>query len=201
MAPVKTITGRLSLWGLIALGILGSSPVMAGDDITLGHPHSIANTFGSKFYLGANLGLGFADYKKLDDSTTSGYSLFGGYHINNSLAIDLGWSNLSESSTSLLKTNTSLLHLGMLGKVPLNTDLTLYGKVGLAMWNYDLNKPFSDNFDNSTDAFFGIGADYGISDQSSVRFGLDFYNTKPNFSLSLDKEKISKFSVDLLFNP
>lgn len=200
MAPVTSIIRRLSLWGLIALGITGVTPALAADDISLSHPHSLANNFGSKFYLGANLGS--ANYKELDDSTPA-YGLFGGYHINDVLAIDLSWANIGESTASLLnfKSDSSLLHLGMLGKVPLRTDLTLYGKVGVAMWNYDLSKPFSDLNTASTDAFFGFGADYGISDQSSLRFGLDFYSMKPDFTLSMDREKVSKFSVDLLFKP
>jgi hypothetical protein len=200
MTPAKTITGRLLIWGVITLGIVGTTPVIAGDNNAFSRPHGFANTFGSKFYLGANLGLGFANYKEVNDSA-SAYSLFGGYHINDALDIDMGWANMGDPSGSLFKSDTSLMHLGMLGKVPLRTDLTLYGKIGLAMWNYDMSKPFSDNFDASTDTFFGFGADYGISDQSSVRFGLDFYRTKPDFSLSMDKEKISKFSVDLLFKP
>lgn len=183
--------------GAICLGLVidASTPVLAADDIKISRPHSMKSNMTSNFYLGANLG--YSKYKEIDDSAAA-YGLFGGYHINEVLAIDVSWTDLGEASDSTAKADTSLFQLGMLGKVPVRTDLTLFGRIGLAMWNYDLSEPFSDS-DNDTDAFIGFGADYNISGQSAVRFGLDFYSMKPDF-LS-ERENISEFSIGIMFSP
>lgn len=185
------------LSGAICVGIIADAgtPVYAADDINISHPHRIGSNPSSNFYLGANLG--YSKYKEINDSAAA-FGLFGGYHINEVLAIDVGWTDLGEATDSDAKADSSLLQLGMLGKFPVRTDLTLFGRVGLAMWDYDLSQPFSDS-DSDTDAYFGFGADYSFSGQSAVRFGLDFYSMKPNF-LS-DRENISEFSIGILFSP
>lgn len=185
------------LSGAICIGVIADAgtPVMAADDITISRPHRMGTNTSSNFYVGANLG--YSKYQEIDDSAAA-FGLFGGYHINEILAIDVSWTDLGEASDSSATADTSLIQLGMLGKVPVRTDLTLFGRVGLAMWNYDLSEPFSDS-DNDTDAFIGFGADYSINGRSAVRFGLDFYSMKPDF-LS-ERENISEFSIGIMFNP
>lgn len=180
----------------LGLAMLASTPVLAADDITISRPHRLGTNASSNFYVGANLG--YSKYKVVDDSTAA-YGLFGGYHINEVLAVDVSWTDLGEASDAGEKSDASLLQLGMMGKVPVRTDLTLFGKIGLAMWDYDFSDPISSYNDSNTDAFIGFGADYSISGQSAVRFGLDFYSMKPDF-LS-ERDNISEFSIGILFRP
>lgn len=200
---MKKIVTAGFLSGIIGLGIIAdaSSPVFAADNISIHRPHSMTSNLGSNFYVGANLG--YSKYQEIDDSAAS-YGLFGGYNVNEILAIDIGWTNLGEASDSDARADTSLFQLGMLGKVPVRTDLTLFGKVGLAMWDYDLSQPFSDS-DSSTDAYIGFGADYSINGRSAVRFGLDFYSMNLDLSNGLssfsDTENVSEFSIGILFKP
>lgn len=188
------------LGGAVCLGIFAdTTTAWAADDITVSRPHRASTNLSSNFYVGANLG--YSRYQEIDDSAAA-YGLFGGYHINEVLAIDVGWTDLGEASDSGDKAESSLFQLGMLGKVPVRTDLTLYGRIGLAMWDYDFKRdPFSDS-DSNTDAFIGFGADYSISGQSAVRFGVDFYSMKLDLAGGApDKENVSEFSIGILFRP
>jgi hypothetical protein len=182
-----------------ALALSAVVPAYAADDITISRPHRMASSLSSKLYFGASLG--YANYKEVDDSSAA-YGLFGGYHINEVLAVDVGWSSLGEATENSVSADVSVFHLGLLGKIPMRTDLTLFGKLGLANWDYDLSGTTPSGSDSDVDAFIGLGADYNINGQSAVRFGLDLYSMKPTIgNVTLPKERISVFSVGFSFSP
>jgi len=184
--------------GLIVLVIFMATgaPVLAADDSVISRPYSLKYNLTSNFYLGANLG--YSRYKQVEDTTTT-YGLFGGYHINDVLAIDIGWTDLGDASNPETRSDSTLFQLGMTGKIPVRNDLTLFGKVGFSMWDYDLSKPIDSYSDSNTDAFIGFGADYNFDGQSAVRFGLDFYSLRPDFLT--ERENISEFSIGISFKP
>ncbi|WP_455199092.1 outer membrane beta-barrel protein [Kaarinaea lacus] len=214
----NTFTAGL-LSGAICLMAASSTTVLASDDASRHQPMRLGTNISSNFYLGANLGIsnysyssmgysriGFAsqDYSQSRefDSSTTGYGMFGGFHVNDILSIDVSWMDLGEATDPNTTVDTSLLQLGMQGKVPVRSDLMLYGRVGVNMWNYDINAPTYD-FENNADAYFGIGADYNINGRPALRFGLDFYSLDLDLSNGsfLDKDKVSEFSIGIMFNP
>lgn len=183
-------------FALGALSLFSLAPAHAASDIMISRPHS-AN-MASNIYLGANLGN--ARYDKANDSSAA-FGIFGGIHINEILAVDLGWADLGEASSGTSKVEISVLQVGLLGKFPLKTSLSMFGKVGLARWTYDLSTPADSSSDDNIDVYFGLGVDYHISGHSAVRFGADFYNMKPTISnVSLPKENVSLFSIGYIFN-
>jgi len=199
MKPVKphrTRNTTFSALALSALSFASIAPLYAASDIMITRPHSASMS--SNVYLGANLGN--AKYDKASDSSAS-FGIFGGIHINEILAIDLGWADLGEVTSTASKTEVSVLQVGLLGKFPVKTGLSMFGKVGLARWTYDFSSTALSGSDDDINVYFGLGVDYHISGHSAVRFGADFYNVKPTISnVTLPKENISLFSIGYIFN-
>ena len=178
----------------VILGSITSAP--AADDIVVSHPNQ--GFLSHSLYLGA--GLGNASYDELNDSDVA-FSLFGGIDINEVLAVEAGWTDLGEASKGGNKTSADTLSVGILGKLPLSTDISLFGKVGMARWNYDATISGVSDSASSTDLYYGFGANYDISGQSSVRFGLDLYSMKPGISGISSRDDINMFFVGFTYRP
>jgi OOP family OmpA-OmpF porin len=184
---MKQTTLAVSLCGILTL--VTNVTALAADDITITRPeHSMA----SRLYLGASFGS--AQYDNADDSSAA-FSLFGGYHLNEVLALDLSYNDLGKAENGGVKTEASAFSLGVLGKLPLKNDLTLFGKVGLSSWDLDITPGPSDS---DIDVSYGLGADYDISGTTAVRFGVDFYSL--NGANNID-EDISVFSIGFVYKP
>lgn len=180
-----------TLCGVLVLG--AAAPALAANDITISRPHRMSSSMASNMYFGAHLAN--AQYKEADDSSTA-YSFFGGYHLNEVLAIDAAYTDFGKAENNSAKIEATAFSLGILGKVPVKTGLTFFGKVGLASWNADISPGSSS--ESGTDVYFGIGADYDISGTSAVRFGLDRYTLSGNNN---SDEDITSFSVGFIFKP
>lgn len=189
---MKKPTLAVSLCGVLAYG--ANAPAYAADDILVTRPHSSA----ANLYVGGSIGN--ARYKEMDDNSAS-LSLFGGYHINEVLAVEGGWSDLGEAESKGAKGSAKALSLGIMGKVALKTDLTLFGKAGLAMWDFDFKSTGIDDSDSNTDPYFGLGMDYSITGNTSVRFDWNRYSMDSKFGSSSLDETISNFSVGIIFRP
>lgn len=182
----KTLTKNIV--GAFALCITSAiaTPALSAGDITISTPHRMPGNMASNLYFGAQLAN--ASYKETDDSSAA-FGLFGGYHLNEVLAIEAAYNDFGEAEKGGVKVEASALSLGMVGKLPVRTDFTLFGKVGLAAWDIDVSPgTFSDS---GTDVYFGIGADYDIGGTSAVRFGIDTY--------AMDDEDITSFSIGFMY--
>ena len=182
-----------TLCGVLVLG--AAAPALAANDITISRPHRMSSSMASNMYFGVYLAN--AQYKEADDSSAA-FSLFGGYHLNEVLAIDVAYTDFGEAEKNSIKTEATAFSLGILGKVPVRTDLTFFGKVGLASWDADVSSGSLSDSDSGTDVYFGIGADYDIGGTSAVRFGVDRYTL--NGSDNSD-EDITSFSIGFIFKP
>lgn len=192
---MKTPTLAVSLCGVLAFG--ANAPAYAADDIMISRPHSNS----ANLYVGGSIGN--AQYSEIDDNSAS-LSLFGGYHINEVLAVEGGWSSLGEAESKGSKADVSALSLGVMGKVALKTDLTLFGKAGLARWDFDFSStsPALSDSDSDIDPYFGLGLDYSITGNTSVRFDWNRYSMEPTIDgTTLDTENINNFSVGIIFRP
>lgn len=175
------------LAGTCALCI--TTPAFAADDITISKPHRMSSNMASNFYAGAQLA--YASYKEVDDNSAA-FGLFGGFHLNEVLAVEAAYNDFGEAEKGGVKAEASAFSLGLMGKLPLKTDLTLFGRVGLAAWDIDL----SPGSDSGTDVYFGIGADYDISGTAAVRFGIDAYSLNGDID-----EDITAFAIGFIFKP
>jgi len=165
---MRTKTAIATLYGALALS--AAAPAFSANDITISRPHSMSSNMLSNIYLGVQLGN--ASYSELNDSGPS-YGFFGGVHLNEVLALDIAYNGFGEAEDAGVKLDASAFSLGILGKLRIRTDLTVFGKVGLAAWDAD-GKPGATS-DSGTDVYFGAGVDYDINGNSAVRFGIDRY--------------------------
>lgn len=184
---LKTLLGTCALCLTSAI----ATPTFAAGDIIVSTPHRMSGNMTSSLYFGAQLAN--ASYKEADDSSAA-FGLFGGYHLNEVLAVEAAYNDFGKAGKTSTKEEASAFSLGMLGKLPIKTDLTLFGKVGLSAWNNDISPSSSDS---GTDVYFGIGADYDIGGRSAVRFGIDRYKMGGD---TID-ENITSFSIGFMFKP
>jgi len=185
---LKTLVGTCALCLTSAI----AAPTFAAGDIIVSTPHRMSGNMASSLYFGAQLAN--ASYKEADDSSAA-IGLFGGYHLNEVLAVEAAYNDFGKAEKSGVKEEASAFSLGMLGKLPVKTDLTLFGKVGLSAWNNDISTVSSS--DSGTDVYFGIGADYDIGGRSAVRFGIDRYKMGGD---AVD-ESITSFSIGFMYRP
>jgi OOP family OmpA-OmpF porin len=184
---------RVALPTVLALST--TLPAFGADDIMISRPHSSS----ANLYLGGSIGN--ARYSELDDNSAS-FSLFGGYNVNEILSVEGNWSSLGEAENNGATADVSALSLSILGKLPLKTDLTLFGRAGLARWNFDFKSSALDDSDSDTDPYFGLGLDYNITGNTSVRFDWNRYSMEPTLGgVRQDQEDISNFSVGIIFRP
>jgi len=182
-----------NLGGIFALCITSAiaTPTFAADDITISTPHRMSGGMASNLYFGVQLAN--ANYDEVDDSSAA-FGLFGGFHLNEVLSIEAAYNDFGKAEKAGLKAEASALSLGMVGKLPIKTDFTLFGKVGLAAWDVDVSPgSFSDS---GTDVYFGIGADYDISGTAAVRFGIDKYTMSGDID-----EDVTSFSIGFMYKP
>ena len=132
------------------------------------------------------------------DTEATGFKLFAGYAFHRNFGVEVGYADLGEASYSGSFNGTPItggklqvggLDAALLARAPLGGRLTLFGKVGIFVWEAEANDtaagvPFSAKTDGS-DAFFGLGAAYAITRAAALR-------------LEAEGRKIGDDSVNLL---
>ena len=164
----------------ISTQVFAASDSGIASDIHVSHPSAGMQGF----YLGGTLGL--ASYDTMDDSDIA-FDLFAGFDLNETLSVELGWVSFGEVEKSGEALEASAFHVAMMGKLSLQSDLNLYGKLGITSWDADTTSGEISASDSGADVFLGVGIDYQVGANSSVRFGADWY--------SLDDEEIAVYSI------
>ncbi len=155
-------------------------------------------------YIGISLGSVGTDGFGVDDSE-AGLILFGGYNLTENFAVEGGYSNLGDFSSSInffgntttTNAETSALYIAAVGKMPINDKVHLRGRIGLAFWESDVSTTSnifgttSNSFDG-TDLMFGIGASYQMSNKMNLI--VDYT------SFDLDGADANSLSVGVQFN-
>lgn len=153
----------------------------------------------NQFYLGVDAGA--VSYSEMDDSSVQ-FGVYGGFAANDVVGVEIGWTKFGEATKSGTKADTDIFHGNVLGHIPLATNISAFGKVGLANWNYEFtDSSAAKTKTNGVDLTFGIGADYQITDRAGMRMGFDFYSIDPEIAPG-DKrsERLTAFSIGLRVN-
>lgn len=153
---------------VLALAAACAAPVLAAD-----------------FYVGADIGRNRFDDEGLKLNKT-GFSFFGGYIINDNIAIEAGYRSLVDGTVSAgpLKANLKAHALQLSGvfSLPVSTELSLFGRLGVNK----VKAEFSSNVgqgasDSDTKALFGVGARYAVSKEVGLR--VEFQKPASDFSV------------------
>jgi len=150
---------------------------------------SIATAGAGDTYAGISLGNASSDLSGLDIDDTIGWKVFGGYALNDVLAIEGGYTSLGDADWTLpgfalppgvsTSIETTGFEIAAVGNFPLNSQLSLFGKVGLFAWDVEISasSPSGSASDSTTgtDVFFGFGGQYEISGNLAVRASWERY--------------------------
>jgi len=154
------------------------------------------------FYAGASFGK--SDLKdactglpNCDDSDTT-LGIFGGYQFNRHFGAEIGYTDLGKASASSGAASATLEAKGLeflaVGTIPLNQQFSLYGKLGLFMWDADIRVSGPATVltsDDGTDLTIGFGARYSFTKNLAAQLQWQRYD--------LDNFDVDVISVGILF--
>ena len=163
--------------------------LLAGLFVTSLGSTSIAAAGAGDTYVGFSLGNISQDESGFDIDDTIGWKIFGGYALNDVLAIEGGYTSFGDAdwtlsgftlppgvSTSL---ETTGFEIAAVGNFPINSQFSLFGKVGLLAWDAEVSASDSSgsasDSETGTDVFFGVGGQYEISGNLAIRGSWERY--------------------------
>jgi hypothetical protein len=120
------------------------------------------NAQAQQWYVGA--GAGKFDDEVVDDSDT-GLKIFGGYTFNTHLALEAGYADFGSVGQSGVNFDQSTGYVAAVGLLPLSPQWTLFGKLGFNRWYVD----GASSNDRGTDPMYGVGIQYNLTRQISLR--------------------------------
>lgn len=137
--------------------------------------------------------IGITATSTTDDKDT-GWKAFAGYRIMKYLAVEGAYANLGEVSANIISTapvagtanvqvENEAWTISALGILPLNDKFSLFGRLGLNVWNIDASASgtgsggatYSDS-DDGTGVVYGLGAAYNLTPNLSLRAEWERYD-------------------------
>jgi OOP family OmpA-OmpF porin len=140
----------------------------------------------SGFYAGATLGAGsakftapVAGYTVENPKNKPVYGVFGGYHYNKNLAVELAYTGASYIYTTPVGGVRTLskqivIALTAVGTMPVSDAFSVFGKLGVASASSENNAAGEQNTSRFAPTF-GAGVEYKFTPNISGRFGVDVY--------------------------
>lgn len=118
------------------------------------------------------------------DSHGTGWKLYGGYAFNPNFALEAGGVRLGRLSGAGGSAKADGLYVDAVGMWPVSTDWTLLGRLGVV--NTKVSGPLGS--EHSTSAKGGLGVQYNVSRNVSVRgewerYGVKAFGEKPSVDL------------------
>ncbi|MCK5726479.1 MAG: outer membrane beta-barrel protein [Thiotrichaceae bacterium] len=163
---------------LISLLLISTIASAQSDPLSFKNPFTpkSSNAGGNPVYVGGSIGSATADDFCTSGSSCSdsdiGWKAFAGYDVNNLLAIEAGYSSLGKMKSGSTTSEVSGFELAAVGKMALNNQVGIFGKAGVFNWTADN----SAGERSSTDIMYGLGADYKINDNISIRGEWENFN-------------------------
>ena len=157
------------------------------------------------FYAGAGIGTSKIGADELDntgfDDSDMGFKAFGGYDFNQNFGIEVSYVDFGEGSAeaggSRASVGVSALTASAVGRIPVSEMFALYGKLGFASYDVDLDFSNVPGFgsghlsDSDSDLFYGVGG--------ALSFGGNFEARLEYEAINVDDFDINMISVSGLF--
>ena len=166
-------------------------------------------------YLNNEIDTGITNISSTLDEKDTGYSLYAGMPMSDTMDIEVSYNDFGEASlsgvsgnqfsldgttyefnaTATLAVKASSIGVAAKQKVELSEGVMLYGKVGIHQWDSELSiastTATANADEDGTDVFYGAGLELSISNLKG-RIGYSLYD--------LDGEDIDSFNVGFTFN-
>jgi OmpA-OmpF porin, OOP family len=154
-----------------------------------------------KAYIAADLGS--ASYSNTSPYPNPGmFRIAGGYHFSPMLAAELGYTGFGDSNVTVGALSGTLsassVQIALVGSLPLNEKFDLIGKLGMA--NNTEKEVVSDGYsatNSQSSVLWGIGAQYHVNTQFSVRAQYEDYG---NFNNWTSPMKATTFSLGVAYD-
>lgn len=168
-------------------------------------PISYAEIAEDGIYFSASVGM--SDYDLLGEAV--GFEVLVGKKINPNVAVEVAYVDLGEAEEGYgpdgwgkYGTETesaSGLSIAVLGMSEQDGGLSIYGKIGLFMWDAEYKDVYDgatwyEASDDGSDIFFGIGIMKELSEGKMLRAGLDMFTC----GTGAGDEDITRFSVGIM---
>lgn len=136
--------------------------------------------------------LGFTSTSTIEQNSDLGFKVFAGYQVNKYLGIEGGFvyfNNMVASSEITAPTAQTLYTvaennawtLSAVGTLPVTKDLSVFGKLGVNMWNSNISSRGVGSAagligkDTGTDLLYGAGVSYALLDNVDLRGEVERY--------------------------
>ena len=151
-------------------------------------------------YVGVKLGQANYDFSNVTNNDQAAFGFLAGFNVNEHAIVEVEYDNLGgfdtgpgTAVTSNGNVTGSAFSLSGIGLLPLNRQLSLFGKLGMSSTTLT-NQPkpgFTGNDIVSSNLAlnFGMGIQYNISPYVGVRAGLDSFEVG-NASVGTDKARM-----------
>ena len=172
---------RLGLTALAALALMAATAAQA--DTQPG------------FYAGAGIGstkVGDDNLSGVDDSDT-GFKIFGGYTFTENWGVEVSYFDFGEASVSAGNNSTSIGMTGLsasaVGRLPVNDMFAVYGKLGFASYDVDLDFNNVPGFgsghlsDSDSDLIYGVGGALSFGGNFEARLEYEALNVDGDASM------------------
>jgi OmpA-OmpF porin, OOP family len=123
------------------------------------------------YYAGANIGGSQHDVAgpgELRESPTT-WGVYGGYDFNPYVATEIGYQDLGKARSGSYEAKNRAFSADLVGKLPLNEQFRLFGKVGYAYLDRDTSGPGFDASQSGSAAKLGVGAEYAVMQNVGIR--------------------------------
>lgn len=147
-------------------------PVLLAAGLFAGAAQAASNQAEPGPYMGA--GIGYSHFN-VDGAPSSldnngvGFDVFGGYRFNQHMAAEVGYTRMGNMHASVdgekFKARSEMYTASVLGIMPLNDTLSVYGRVGLAATAIRGGGAH----EHETNAVLGIGTEFDITKRVSLR--------------------------------
>jgi OmpA-OmpF porin, OOP family len=172
---------RLGLTALAALALMAATAAQA--DTQPG------------FYAGAGIGstkVGDDNLSGVDDSDT-GFKIFGGYTFTENWGVEVSYFDFGEASVSAGNSSASVgitgLSASAVGRLPVNDMFAVYGKLGFASYDVDLDFNNVPGFgsghlsDSDSDLIYGVGGALSFGGNFEARLEYEALNVDGDASM------------------
>jgi OmpA-OmpF porin, OOP family len=191
---MKRQIGHFILVALVSVLSLGSAPALSQD---------------VGFYAGFNVGkseakdacTGFPPGVSCDDSDTA-LSIFGGYQFNKNFGAEFGYTDLGKVKISGGGNSASIeasgFEISAVGTFPINPQFSLYGKLGMFLWDADFKSNLGNVSDDGADLTYGIGVRWNFAKNLALQAQWQRYNDVGDTNTT-GKADVDVIGVGLLF--
>ena len=146
------------------------------------------------FYAGAGIGSTKVgdDISGVDDSDT-GFKIFGGYNFNSNWGVEVSYFDFGEASAEAGNISASIgvtgLSASAVGRLPVNDMFAVYGKLGFASYDVDLDFNNVPGFgsghlsDSDSDLIYGVGGALSFGGNFEARLEYEALNVDGDASM------------------